>query len=208
MFQIRIHGRAGQGAKTIAQFLAEAGLRSGKFVQAFPSFGPVRTGAVMNAFVRLSDKPINLHSEIREPDAVLVIDPLLIDTEKIEEGLKKNGLIIVNSTRPVEALKKRLFAKGGKRGLDPGVKVVCLPASEIALKLIKKDIPNTVLLGALVKLTKVVKLDDLIKVAESRFAKKFNPELVQANIQLIKKGFNFIPDDKKQQTKNIAGRDN
>lgn len=204
MFQIRIHGRAGQGAKTIAQFLAEAGLRSDKFVQAFPSFGPVRTGAVMNAFVRLSDKPINLYSEIREPDAVLVIDPLLIDTEKIEEGLKKNGLIIINSSRPAEILRKKLMEKG----LNPGVKVVCLPASGMALELIKKDIPNTVLLGVLVRLTGVVKLNDLIKVAKDKFARKSDPGLVEANIQLIKKGFNFVFNDKKQQTKNIAGRDN
>ncbi len=188
MFQIRIHGRAGQGAKTIAQLLAEAGLRSGKFVQAFPSFGPVRIGAPMNAFVRLDDKPINLYSEIREPDAVLVIDPLLIDTEKIEEGLKKNCLIIINSSRPAEILKKKLIEKG----LNPGVKVVCLPASEIALKVIKKDVPNTVLLGALVKLSGIVKLNDLIKVAEDNFAKKFDSELVQANIQLTKMGYNLI----------------
>lgn len=185
MFQLRIHGRAGQGAKTIAQFLAEAGIKSGKFVQAFPSFGPARTGASMNAFVRLSDKPINLYSEVKKPDAVLVIDPLLIESEKVTQGLK-SGLIIINS-RPLEKIKKELFEKG----LDFKTKIVFLPAAEMALKETKKDFSNTVLLGALVKLTKAVKMEDLIEVVKNNF-KKFDTQTIQANLKLIKLGYEAV----------------
>ncbi len=185
MFKVRIHGRAGQGAKTTAQLLAETSLKVGKFVQAFPSYGPVRTGAPMNAFVRLNDQPINIYSEIKEPDAVLVIDPLLIDMENVGAGLKKNGLIIVNSVYSSDVLKKKLI----KKGLHSQVKVITLPASKIALEILKKDIPNTVLLGALVKATGVVKLNDLIKTVKDKFSKKLGSELTKANIQVIKKGY-------------------
>ena len=189
MFKLRIHGRAGQGAKTIAQFLAEASLRSGKFVQAFPSYGPARTGAPMNAYFRSSEKPINIYSEIKEPDAVLVIDPLLIEMDNVGAGLKENGLIVINSSQPANVLKKKLI----KKGLHSQVKVITLPASEIALKILKKDIPNTVLLGALIKATKIIELKDLIKIVKEEFIKKLGPELTQANIQVIQKGYDLIP---------------
>jgi len=188
MFKLRIHGRAGQGAKTIAQLLAETSLKTGKFVQAFPSYGPVRTGAPMNAFVRLSDQPINIYSEIREPDVVLVIDPLLINMENVEAGLKKNGLIIINSVRSSDVLKKKLI----KKGLHSQVRVIALPASKISLEVFKKDIPNTVLLGALIKATGIVKLNDLIETVKEKFSKKFSLELINANIQVIKKGYEQV----------------
>jgi len=188
MFQIRIHGRAGQGAKTIAQFLAEAGIKAGKFVQAFPSFGPARTGAPMNAFVRLSDYPINLYSEVRKPDAVLVIDPLLIESEEIVRGLK-SGLLLVNSA-PEEKIKKQLFRKG----LDAGTKIVFLPASKIALAEINKDVPNTVLLGALVGLTEIVRMDDLLTAVKSN--KKFDPETTENNLKLIRAGYQYVKEKK------------
>jgi len=161
MFQLRIHGRAGQGAKTIAQLLAEAALKENKFVQAFPYYGPARTGAPMNAFVRLSDEPINIYSQVKNPDAVLVIDPLLVEIEDVGFGMKK-GVLIINSSKKSKELKKVLI----KRGLSKTVKVFSIPASKIALERIKKDIANIVLLGALVGLTKVVDLENLIKVME------------------------------------------
>ena len=188
MFEIRIHGRAGQGAKTIAQFLAGASLKAGRFVQAFPAYGPARTGAPMNAYIRLNEKPINIYSEIKEPDAVLVIDSLLIEMEDVVSGLKKDGLIIINSSQPADVLKKELI----KKGLHPKTRVITLPASEIALKILKKDISNTVLLGALIKATKIVKLNDLLKVVKSQFIKKLGSELTQANLKLIQKGYDLI----------------
>ncbi|MFA5051108.1 MAG: 2-oxoacid:acceptor oxidoreductase family protein [Patescibacteria group bacterium] len=183
MFEIRIHGRAGQGAKTIAQLFAEVNLAVGKFVQAFPSYGPAREGAAMNAFVRIDDQPIKLHSDIKKPDAVLVIDPLLVETENVTQGLKKNGIIIINSNASSDSFKKKL---------GNNFRIYTVPASHIALKFFKKDIPNTVLLGALVKATKIICLDELLKGTKEKFAKKLSPQLVEANLKSIQEGYNFL----------------
>ncbi len=184
MFEIRIHGRAGQGAKTIAQFLAEAGIALGKFVQAFPSYGPARSGAAMNTFIRIDDKPIKIHSNVEEPDAVLVIDPLLIEMEDVSKGLKEDGLLIINSKKSSDDLKQKL-------GIP--ARVYCIPASKIAMEFLKKNIPNTVLLGALIKATKIVQLSDVLRIAKEKFSKKLGPELTKANLGAIQRGYEMIP---------------
>jgi len=187
MYQIRIHGRAGQGAKTIAQILAEAAIKENKFVQAFPFYGPARTGAPMNAFVRIDSRPITIHSEIKDPDAVLVIDSLLIKKENIALGLKKNGILIVNSNKSSREIK--IILKQEK--LLSQIKVLSLPASEIAKQEAGKDIANVVLIGALIRVTGLIKMENLIKAIEEKFKRKIEPTLLQANIRAIKSGYQY-----------------
>jgi pyruvate ferredoxin oxidoreductase gamma subunit len=176
MFEIRFHARAGQGAKSAAQFLAEAALKVGKFVQAFPYFGPERRGAPMQAFVRISDKPIRVHSGVKTPQAVVVIDSSLLSCVNVTAGLGADGILLINTNTKYQIPNTRY-------------KIYTIDASKIAMDLLKRDIPNTVLLGALVKITKLVKLEDLLGVIEKKFSKKLGPELTKANLEAIKKGY-------------------
>jgi pyruvate ferredoxin oxidoreductase gamma subunit len=189
MLEIRIHGRAGQGAKTIAQFLAEIGLKKGKFIQAFPSYGPARTGAAMNAYVRLDQTPILVHSEIKNPDIVVVIDSLLIEVENVVKGLKNKGIVIMNSSRQVQEEKDKLVKRFG---LNKQAKVYVLPASAIAYRILKKDLPNMVLLGALIKIAKIADFSDLAEVIKNNFIKKYGEKMSQANIEAAESGYKII----------------
>lgn len=184
MLEIRLHGRAGQGAKTIAQLLAESALESGKFIQAFPAYGPARSGAAMNAFVRISDKPIQVHSQIKEPDLVLVIDPLLVESEDVLSGLKQKGIVLINSSQEPIELKKQLTDKQ---------RLYWLPASRIAKELLGRDMPNTVLLGALIRILLIIDLKSFLKTVEIKLKQKMSAEVVQANLLAIKKGYSLIP---------------
>lgn len=201
MFEIRIHGRGGQGAKSAAQFIAEAALKEGKFIQAFPEYGPERSGAPVVAYVRISEQEILTHEPARHPNAVLVLDEYLMETVDIIKGLKKDGILIINSSendgaqprhffqninriRPVKC--KAIFAE---QKLFNRVKF--LDASKIALEFIKKDKPNTAILGALVKATQIVKLENLIKVIEKHFLNKLGKEGAEGNVMAVRKGNSF-----------------
>ena len=180
MYEIRFHARAGQGAKSAAQFLAEAALEAGKFVQAFPYFGPERRGAPMQAFVRISDKPIRVHSGVKTPQAVVVIDSSLLNSVDVTAGLSKGGILLINAAKTTYNLQPTTY------------NLITIDASKIALDLLKRDIPNTVLLGALVKITKLVKLEDLLGVIEKKFSKKLGSELTRANLEAVKKGYDHV----------------
>ncbi len=108
MLEIRIHGRGGQGGVTSAELLAKAAIDKGKYAQAFPSFGPERRGAPVEAFVRVSDEPIKIREKIYEPDVVLVLDPTLLDVVKVDAGLKEKGLVVVNTPEQAESVKKNI----------------------------------------------------------------------------------------------------
>lgn len=181
MYEIRVHGRAGQGAKTVAQFLAEAVLRSGDFVQAFPSYGPEREGAAMDAFIRIDKKPIQIHSQIYNPDILAVIDPTLLAEKTIIDGVKKSGVIIVNSRADNPFLKNISFAG----------KVYVLDASAIAKKHLKKDIPNLVILGVISRIINIQAtiIEDIIR---EKFMSKFGSEMTEANLKAFREGIKAI----------------
>lgn len=183
MFEIRIHGRGGQGAKSAAQLIAEAALEEGKFIQAFSEYGPERTGAPVVAYVRISDQEIKTHEPVIYPKAVLVLDKTLIEVVDVIKGLKKEGVLIINSSEKDQEKFKQLFA------IKCNVKF--LDASKIALEFIKKDKPNTAMLGALIKITQVIKLENLIKVIEKHFLAKTGKQGVDANIIAIKSGYEW-----------------
>lgn len=181
--EIRWHGRGGQGAKTAAQFLAEAALDSGKFIQAFPEYGPERAGAPMRAYTRISDKAINIHSSVTNPEAVVVIDPTLL-TSQILEGLSDNGILVVNSTESPAEIRKKLGYEGGK--------VAVVDATKIALETVKIPMPNTPMLGAFLKVMPIVTLDALQEKIRNKFLKKIGKEKTEANLEAIKRAYNEV----------------
>jgi pyruvate ferredoxin oxidoreductase gamma subunit/2-oxoisovalerate ferredoxin oxidoreductase gamma subunit len=153
--EIRIHGRGGQGGVTAAELLAKAAFKEGKWVQAFPFFGAERRGAPVKAFARIADKPILIRSQIYNPDYVVVLDPTLLDVVDITEGLKKNGIVIINTTKSPEEINIREH------------RVATVDATSIALELqlLVAGLPvlNTPMLGAFAKATEEVKLESVVQ---------------------------------------------
>jgi pyruvate ferredoxin oxidoreductase gamma subunit len=149
MIEIRFHGRGGQGAVTSAELTALAAIEQGKYAQAFPSFGPERRGAPVMAFVRVSDEPIRTREKIYEPDIVVVLDPTLLDIVNVGAGLKDNGIVVLNTTKSAEEVRKR-------SGIS--AKLALVDASRIAMETMGIPITNTTLLGAMLKATDLLRI--------------------------------------------------
>jgi len=179
MMEVRWHARAGQGAVTAGKMLADMALDTGMYFQAFPDYGAEREGAPIRAYTRLSEEPIHVHSQIEEPDVVLVLDPSLVEVVDVTHGLKEDGVLLVNSPLAPQEIRKKLKLKGGK--------VYTVDATRIALDTLGRDITNTPMLGALVKVTGVASPDALIQQVKERFGKKFKSEIVEANVEAIKR---------------------
>ncbi len=173
LVEIRFHGRGGQGAVTAANLLADAAILEGKYAQAFPHFGAERRGAPVVAFARISDKPIQIHSRIRRPGIIVVLDPKLFELVNVAEGLKENGVIVANS-------RKRFVDK---------YRFYCVDATAIArdLGLVISGWPvvNTTMLGALVKATGIVGLDSVLEAIK----KSFSGKLGEVNVLAAKRAF-------------------
>jgi 2-oxoacid:acceptor oxidoreductase gamma subunit (pyruvate/2-ketoisovalerate family) len=176
--EVRLHGRGGQGVVSAAQLVADAAVLDGKYVQAFPEFGAERAGAPIAAFVRLSEEPIEIHSSIRNPGAVVVIDRSMAFFKNTTSGLAADGFFISNFDGDPAELRAKL-------GLGPSVKVMALGATEIAMKSLGRDIPNTPMLGALVKATQLVSFDSMAKVLSQRF----KGAIQAGNAEALKLGF-------------------
>lgn len=183
LIEIRWHGRGGQGAKTAAQFLAEAALETGKNIQAFPEYGPERAGAPIRTYTRISEKPINLHCSVTNPEYVVVIDPTLI-SPAVVEGLSDKGVLIVNSQESIDAVRKKTGFKMGK--------VATVDATQISLDTLGRPMPNMPMLGALVKVVPLVKLDTLFERVKAKFLKKIGEEKTNANIKGIKRAYQEV----------------
>ena len=188
LMEIRWHGRGGQGAKTAALLLADAALSSGKYIQAFPEYGPERMGAPVASFNRLSSKPILLHSGVLNPDVVLVLDPTLIESVDVLEGVLDGGSIIINTNKSPADIKQEL------KGLKSSIKVFTVDASTISKETIGKDIPNTPMLGALIKATEILNFDEMLKDTRKKLEKKFKtkPDVIEGNIKAIERAFNEV----------------
>ena len=183
-FEIRWHGRGGQGAKSAAQVVAEVALDTGKYSQAFPEYGAERAGAPMKAFDRISDSPITIHSSVESPDIVVVIDETLLGLPDITIGIDEStGVLLVNTTKGVDFVKQKTGFKG---------KICVVPATKIALEEIKRGIPNTVMLGALAKLTEHLPLESVIENFKKTFEKKLTPDVLEGNIRAIKRGYEEV----------------
>jgi len=177
MIEIRIHGRGGQGSVTMAELLAEAAFYGGKEAQAFPNFGVERRGAPVTAYIRIDNKPIRLRSQIYHPDYLIIQDASLISDLTMFKNLKSETLIIINTEKNVKELK-----------LPQNLQVKTINASALALEIIGKPIINTILLGAFVGVTGLIKLTAAEKVVKERFSEKFSQEIVNKNIRALRRG--------------------
>ena len=179
MIEIRWHGRGGQGAKTASLLLADAAFNTGKYIQGFPEYGPERMGAPITAYNRISAKPITIHSNIYEPDYVVVVDDTLLTSVPVTDGLKKEGAIVINTTKTPEELKELLKGYEGN--------IYTIDARKVSIEALGKYFPNTPMLAAIVKVTGIMTdeelLEDMKKSFKHKFAKK--PEVIDGNMKAL-----------------------
>ena len=178
--EIRWHGRGGQGAKTAALLLADVAFKTGKYVQGFPEYGPERMGAPITAYNRISDKQIRVHSNIYEPQYVVVVDESLLETVDVTKGLQKDGAILINTERSKEEIIPHLKGYEGK--------VYTIDARKVSLATMGKYFPNTPLLAAIVKVADIMEEETFLKEMESSFKHKFasKPEVIDGNMAALK----------------------
>ncbi|MCK5219177.1 2-oxoacid:acceptor oxidoreductase family protein [bacterium] len=186
MIEIRWHGRGGQGAKTAALLLGEAAIRTGKYVQAFPEYGPERMGAPVQSFDRISDKPITLHCSVTNPEVVVVLDASLMECVDVTAGLSEEGVLLVNTSRSPDEIRQRLNWQGQK--------LYTVDASAIAMDTIKKNVPNTPMMGALLKATNLMDFESMLEDTKHKMEKKFKdrPGIVEGNMAAIRRAYEEV----------------
>lgn len=182
--EVRWHGRGGQGAKTAALLLAEAVIEEGKHGQGFPDYGPERTGAPMRGFTRISDEPILIHCAVKNPSVVIVLDQTLLDTINVVEGMPDDGILIINTPSSPQEIRNKLKLEKQK--------IYTLNANQIALEEIGRPIPNTVMLGALMKATSLMQTDTLVRGLTKKFSHKFSKKVIDSNISAVKRAYEEV----------------
>jgi pyruvate ferredoxin oxidoreductase gamma subunit len=182
--EIRWHGRGGQGAVTAAKMVAELALGEGKYFQAFPEYGPERSGAPIVAFTRVSDAPIQVYSGIEHPQIVVVLDSSLLKIVDVTNGAPDDAIVLVNSERSPARLRK-------DSGLE-GNRLFTIAATRIAVETIKRPIPNTPMVGALTRITGLFDIEDVVTFLREDFGKKFPPKVVEGNIAAITRSYEEV----------------
>ena len=179
LIEIRWHGRGGQGAKTASLLLADAAFNTGKYIQGFPEYGPERMGAPITAYNRISDNPITIHSNIYEPDYVVVVDDTLLESVNVTDGLKENGAIVINTTKSAESLKSLLNGYAGS--------IYTIDARKISEEALGRYFPNTPMLAAIVKVSGIMSDEDLLEDMKGSFKHKFakKPEVIEGNMKAL-----------------------
>lgn len=179
LIEIRWHGRGGQGAKTASLLLADAAFNTGKYIQGFPEYGPERMGAPITAYNRISNTQIRIHSNIYEPDYVVVVDDSLLEAVDVTAGLKPDGAIVINTTKSGNELKPLLNGYTGD--------VYTIDARKISLETLGKYFPNTPMLAAIVKVSGVIEEKDFLADMEGSFKHKFakKPEVIDGNMKAL-----------------------
>ena len=180
LVEIRWHGRGGQGAKTASLLLADAAFNTGKYIQGFPEYGPERMGAPITAYNRISNKPIVIHSNIYEPDYVVVVDDTLLETVDVTAGLKEDGAIVINTVKDEEHIKKLLKGYKGK--------VYWIDARKISEEALGRYFPNSPMLAAIVKVAGILDEDAFLADMQGSFKHKFakKPEVIDGNMNALK----------------------
>lgn len=186
LIEIRWHGRGGQGAKTASLLLADAAFNTGKYIQGFPEYGPERMGAPITAYNRISTKPITIHSNIYEPDYVVVVDDTLLESVDVTAGLKPTGAIVINTTKDSEFLKEHLKGYEGE--------IYKIDAKKISLETLGKYFPNTPMLAAIVKVSGVMTDEELLNDMQGSFKHKFakKPEVIEGNMRALESALKAI----------------
>ena len=187
--EIRWHGRGGQGAKTAALLLADAAFKTGRYVQGFPEYGPERMGAPITAFNRISGDKIRVHSNIYDPDYVIVVDETLLHSVNVTDGLDRDGAIIVNTPRPAKEIRPLLRGYEGR--------VYTVDAREISERTLGKNFPNTPMLAAAAAVTGVMEKEDFLREMKASFAHKFakKPEVIRGNMEALTAAYNKMEKD-------------
>lgn len=179
LIEIRWHGRGGQGAKTASLLLADAAFNTGKYIQGFPEYGPERMGAPITAYNRISDNPIRIHSNIYEPDYVVVVDDTLLESVDVTAGLKEDGAIVINTTKQDNEVKSLLPNYHGN--------IYTIDARKISMEALGKYFPNTTMLAAIVKVSEVMSDKEFLEDMKGSFAHKFakKPEVIEGNMKAL-----------------------
>jgi pyruvate ferredoxin oxidoreductase gamma subunit len=186
--EIRWHGRGGQGAKTAAFLLAESLIDQGKYAQGFPDYGPERMGAPIRGYNRISDEPVRRHCDVKNPDIVVVLDPTLIGTDDMTAGLADDGVVLVNSGKSPAEIRQALKLEGRK--------VYTLDAEGIALKEIGRAIPNSPMIGALLKVKALADIKSMEAIVAKKFEGKFSAKMVQGNLTAMRRGYEEVRGEK------------
>ncbi len=189
MFQVRIHGRGGQGVVTGAEMLSIAAFLGGKHAQAFPSFGSERTGAPVVAFCRMDDKEIRLREPIMKPDAIIIQDPTLLHQVDVFGGLSPDGFILINTTRSFAEMGLGDFVKGFR-----AERLLIVPATELALKHVGRPVPNVPLLGAFAALGGLISLDAVHRAIDQKFSGK----VAQGNQAAAREAYEIVMEQEKK----------
>jgi len=184
--EIRWHGRGGQGAKTASLLLADAAFNTGKYVQGFPEYGPERMGAPITAYNRISAERCTIHSNIYEPDYVVVVDATLLQSVDVTRGLKSGGAIIINSDKTPEELRPLLKGFSGR--------VCTIDAQKISEEELGKNFPNTPMLGAVVKVSAVIPEKEFLADMEGSFKHKFatKPQVIDGNMKALRRSMREV----------------
>ena len=184
--EIRWHGRGGQGAKTASLLLADAAFNTGKYVQGFPEYGPERMGAPITAYNRISAERSTVHSNIYEPDYVVVVDETLLSAVDVTAGLKKEGAIVINSSKSPAELRPLLKGYEGR--------VCTIDAGKISEEELGKNFPNTPMLAAIVRVSGVIGEEEFIKDMEGSFKHKFasKPQVIEGNMRALKRSLEEV----------------
>jgi pyruvate ferredoxin oxidoreductase gamma subunit len=180
--EIRWHGRAGQGVVTASELLAETALEEGKYFQSFPEFGAERSGAPIRAYSRFSDVPINLHCAVAEPDVVVIFDPTLIGVVDMGNGLKTGGAVVVNTSMSPDEIKTKL-------GLNSEIRAYTVDATRIALDNFGRNIPNTPMIGALLRASPIVTKESVVDGLRVRLGARLSSRIVEANVVAFSSAF-------------------
>lgn len=181
IYQIRIHSRGGQGAKTAGMIVAEAYIEQGLFAQAFAEYGPERSGAPMKTFVRLSEKEIRLHGDVESPDMVVVMDASLLGSIDVAEGTGRDSLLLVNTPK---SLKEIAILISNKK-----CQVATIDATGIAKELFGKNLPNTVMAGSIAKFVPSLSYEEVAKKLKEKFVAKLSSEMVAKNLEALERGY-------------------
>ena len=183
MFEVIWHGRGGQGIVTASEILAFSVLKEGKYFQSFPDFGPERMGAPIKAYTRIDNKPINIHSQIYEPNAAIVLDDSLLDSVNVAAGLNKDGILLVNTAKSKDEVRKKAKFRG---------KLFIIDANKIAIETIGRPIANICAVGSLSKVSGIIKLENIIETVKDIFGKKFSEKVIKGNVESAKRGYDEV----------------
>lgn len=183
--EIRWHGRGGQGTVTAAKVLADTCLSGGRYVQAFPEYGPERSGAPLRAYNRVSTKELRMHCPILHPNVIAIADATLLDGVNVTEGAKEDSIFIVNTSREPSEIREKLK-------LLPSQKVYTVDATKIAIECFGRALPNSPMLGAVCRVTGLVSLEALLEDVRKSFGKKFSQKIIDGNLEATKRGYEEV----------------